>query len=142
MNILDQPLSDTEIETLDAFLMSDSTSDEVLAIDELVVPIAVLARLGDDDRELQQSLGDQEKIVELTEAVAESAAAIYEYSRSVADGPSQPHRRHAAKVGRNHPCPCGSGKKHKKCCGAGANLHRAPVSLSNRPPGYTESSLS
>jgi preprotein translocase subunit SecA len=25
----------------------------------------------------------------------------------------------AAKVGRNDPCPCGSGKKHKKCCGAG-----------------------
>jgi uncharacterized protein YecA (UPF0149 family) len=22
------------------------------------------------------------------------------------------------KVGRNDPCPCGSGKKHKKCCGA------------------------
>ncbi|MCS5606825.1 MAG: YchJ family protein [Alphaproteobacteria bacterium] len=22
------------------------------------------------------------------------------------------------KVGRNEPCPCGSGKKHKKCCGA------------------------
>jgi SWIM/SEC-C metal-binding protein len=21
------------------------------------------------------------------------------------------------KVGRNKPCPCGSGKKHKKCCG-------------------------
>jgi preprotein translocase subunit SecA len=28
--------------------------------------------------------------------------------------------RGAAKVGRNDPCPCGSGKKHKKCCGAGA----------------------
>jgi uncharacterized protein YecA (UPF0149 family) len=22
------------------------------------------------------------------------------------------------KVGRNEPCPCGSGKKFKKCCGA------------------------
>ena len=25
-------------------------------------------------------------------------------------------RREAAKVGRNDPCPCGSGKKYKKCC--------------------------
>lgn len=25
----------------------------------------------------------------------------------------------AAKVKPNDPCPCGSGKKHKKCCGAG-----------------------
>jgi uncharacterized protein YecA (UPF0149 family) len=23
-----------------------------------------------------------------------------------------------AKAGRNDPCPCGSGKKFKKCCGA------------------------
>lgn len=24
----------------------------------------------------------------------------------------------AGKIGRNDPCPCGSGKKYKKCCGA------------------------
>jgi preprotein translocase subunit SecA len=34
---------------------------------------------------------------------------------------SAPHadsiKRDAAKVGRNDPCPCGSGKKYKKCCG-------------------------
>ena len=29
-------------------------------------------------------------------------------------------RREAPKVGRNDPCPCGSGKKYKKCCGAAA----------------------
>ena len=27
-------------------------------------------------------------------------------------------RREAPKVGRNDPCPCGSGKKYKACCGA------------------------
>jgi SEC-C motif domain protein len=26
--------------------------------------------------------------------------------------------RQSPKVGRNDPCPCGSGKKYKKCCGA------------------------
>lgn len=30
----------------------------------------------------------------------------------------KPAQRTAAKVGRNDPCPCGSGKKFKKCCGA------------------------
>jgi len=25
--------------------------------------------------------------------------------------------RTAAAIGRNDPCPCGSGKKYKKCCG-------------------------
>ena len=31
--------------------------------------------------------------------------------------PPTPVRRSAPKVGRNDPCPCGSGKKFKKCCG-------------------------
>jgi SEC-C motif-containing protein len=30
----------------------------------------------------------------------------------------KPVVRAAPKIGRNDPCPCGSGKKHKKCCGA------------------------
>lgn len=30
----------------------------------------------------------------------------------------KPPQRVAAKVGRNDPCPCGSGQKYKKCCGA------------------------
>jgi preprotein translocase subunit SecA len=29
----------------------------------------------------------------------------------------KPLKRAEDKVGRNAPCPCGSGKKHKKCCG-------------------------
>jgi preprotein translocase subunit SecA len=29
-----------------------------------------------------------------------------------------PVRRETPKVGRNDPCPCGSGRKYKKCCGA------------------------
>lgn len=30
--------------------------------------------------------------------------------------PPKPHVRTSQKVGRNDPCPCGSGKKYKKCC--------------------------
>ena len=29
-------------------------------------------------------------------------------------------RREGKKVGRNDPCPCGSGKKYKQCCGRNA----------------------
>jgi preprotein translocase subunit SecA len=29
----------------------------------------------------------------------------------------EPIRKTAPKIGRNEPCPCGSGKKYKKCCG-------------------------
>ncbi len=42
---------------------------------------------------------------------------------SVQSGPrgakQQTVTREAPKVGRNDPCPCGSGRKYKKCCGAG-----------------------
>ena len=33
------------------------------------------------------------------------------------DRKSEPIQRTQVKVGRNDPCPCGSGKKYKKCCG-------------------------
>lgn len=33
------------------------------------------------------------------------------------EGPRTPYVRKGAKVGRNDPCPCGSGKKYKNCCG-------------------------
>ncbi|SHE66089.1 preprotein translocase subunit SecA [Desulforamulus putei] len=37
-------------------------------------------------------------------------------NRSADEGPRQPLRKEQ-QVGRNDPCPCGSGKKYKKCCG-------------------------
>jgi SEC-C motif len=37
--------------------------------------------------------------------------------RIVGEPPAAQKRARAAKVGRNDPCPCKSGKKHKKCCG-------------------------
>jgi preprotein translocase subunit SecA len=41
-------------------------------------------------------------------------------------GPSKPTtvRRGQPKVGRNDPCPCGSGKKYKKCCGVASAAGR------------------
>ena len=43
-------------------------------------------------------------------------------ARLAGDGPRQPRRVKASeKVGRNDPCPCGSGKKYKNCCGKVTN---------------------
>lgn len=46
---------------------------------------------------------------------------IPQLPRSAPDEPPKaspsPVRRDQEKVGRNDPCPCGSGKKYKKCCG-------------------------
>lgn len=38
------------------------------------------------------------------------------YSRAVRSGPP-PVKSASPKVGRNEPCPCGSGRKYKHCCG-------------------------
>jgi preprotein translocase subunit SecA len=40
-----------------------------------------------------------------------------EMSRGAGDETQRPTRREGDKVGRNAPCPCGSGKKYKRCCG-------------------------
>ncbi|HZM69678.1 MAG TPA: preprotein translocase subunit SecA [Candidatus Cryosericum sp.] len=40
------------------------------------------------------------------------------YTAPVKEAP-QPEKRAAGRVGRNDPCPCGSGKKYKKCHGSG-----------------------
>jgi tetratricopeptide (TPR) repeat protein len=40
-----------------------------------------------------------------------------------------------AKTGRNDPCPCGSGKKHKKCCLSGGVDQATHVHEAGIPPG-------
>tara|TARA_B100000686_G_C16794370_1_gene981199 strand:- start:1690 stop:2160 length:471 start_codon:yes stop_codon:yes gene_type:complete len=42
--------------------------------------------------------------------------AIANHTKKNSITPPQTFRRDTQKVGRNDPCPCGSGKKFKKCC--------------------------
>ena len=51
-----------------------------------------------------------------------------------------------SKISRNDPCPCGSGKKYKKCCGLKEQQARrprlsSPVSLINQAAGEKGSPL-
>jgi preprotein translocase subunit SecA len=60
---------------------------------------------------------------ELEEAFQRKKRRELEQARMAGSGDLQTVQqvvRGAAKVGRNDPCPCGSGKKYKKCCGANA----------------------
>jgi preprotein translocase subunit SecA len=45
------------------------------------------------------------------------ALAVQQAPVSADDDKEAPFRRFGAKVGRNDPCPCGSGKKYKQCHG-------------------------
>jgi preprotein translocase subunit SecA len=49
------------------------------------------------------------------EADAQAAAAAASTWQGLV--PKQPAMREAPKIGRNEPCPCGSGKKYKHCHG-------------------------
>jgi preprotein translocase subunit SecA len=58
---------------------------------------------------------------ELEESFQRKKKRELEQARMAGSGEAQTVQqvvRGAAKVGRNDPCPCGSGKKYKKCCGA------------------------
>jgi preprotein translocase subunit SecA len=59
---------------------------------------------------------------ELEEAFQRRKRRELEQARMAGSGDLQPVQqvvRGTAKIGRNDPCSCGSGKKYKKCCGAG-----------------------
>jgi yecA family protein len=82
---------------------------------EYVLPIALLSL--DDAKLIEFTQSDRpgqlldpvELRQELADEAADAVAGIYRYF----------HRRHsppAQAVGRNAPCPCGSGRKYKKCC--------------------------
>jgi SEC-C motif-containing protein len=77
--------------------------------------------------------GDDEGMVEFIAHYSAQGRAYYHHEKShftKKDGfwyfeegdivKNEPVHRDAPKVGRNDPCPCGSGKKYKKCCGANA----------------------
>jgi uncharacterized protein len=62
---------------------------------------------------------DVDLLVEAADQIPASVIAIHAFWKErrgrAATGTSRPQ---SAKVGRNDPCPCGSGRKHKRCCGA------------------------
>ena len=55
--------------------------------------------------------------VDRFEAKKEKPLVLSRGGEEAAEKQAQPVKRETRKVGRNEPCPCGSGKKYKKCCG-------------------------
>jgi uncharacterized protein len=89
-------------------------------VDELLYPFVVLA--GELPAKERRAFRPDEwaKLVKACEdGLADAIVDIREYWEAVRT-PLQTVRRAAPKIGRNDPCPCGSGKKYKKCHGAGA----------------------
>ena len=56
----------------------------------------------------------------LEDAANQAGADPNDPTQSRSDSKPEPIRNREQKVGRNDPCPCGSGKKYKNCCMRGA----------------------
>jgi len=104
------PLVEYQHEGYDMFmLMIDSIKDETI---EFLFKVQA-AREGDTVKGVFQSLPQEFRHDDVTPMSRMSSA-----SRETEDfEPPEQYKREAPKVGRNDPCPCGSGKKYKKCCG-------------------------
>jgi len=96
-------------------------SEEISYLDERLFPLMVLTGEAEsaarehgedwpDGREREQIESECEE--ELPQAVTD----IYRFW--MAKRGTETIRRDEPKIGRNEPCPCGSGKKFKQCCGA------------------------
>lgn len=83
--------------------------------EDLFFPLMVLAGVYDDEEnDVGMNISDSE-YQNLCDTLPETLNDIAAFWRAVRNKP-QTVRREGAKVGRNDPCPCGSGKKYKACC--------------------------
>ncbi len=84
---------------------------------EVGVPSVITGGRGGNGRPPRQVATS---VDEIEEAFQRKKKRELEQARMAGAGDMQVQQvvRSGAKVGRNDPCPCGSGKKYKKCCGA------------------------
>ncbi len=86
-----------------------------------LAPIGIFAETPDGSPPLIRSEKRREEIRENAPALFAACVAgllgFWEAARGQGGAPSGA-RRTAARISRNAPCPCGSGKKYKRCCGA------------------------
>jgi uncharacterized protein len=87
----------------------------------LTVPLAALAGYLEAaalEKVAPDAVEDYERWrAQRAEALADDVAALYRFWEEARNAPP-PATPARPRVGRNEPCPCGSGKKYKRCCGA------------------------
>ena len=94
-----------------------------------LLPIMMLAHEHDADLEMRHPI-EPERHDEVLQMMIAGVTRIYRYFEPhrragvAVEEATMPRRRARSKVGRNEPCPCGSGKKYKSCCSPDApTLH-------------------
>jgi len=91
-----------------------------------LIPMMMLYHDHDEDPEMRSDPITADKREQVIAFMAAGLIEAYKYFRKEREGdlgvPAPESRRSTPKIGRNDQCPCGSGKKYKKCCG-GAVVH-------------------
>ncbi len=87
-----------------------------------LLPMMMLAHEHDPDPEMRPPTMDNDKRQELLAVMIAGLTRTYRYFKprrrvDLQASANAPLRRQAPKIGRNDPCPCGSGRKYKHCCG-------------------------
>ena len=87
--------------------------EDMTILEEYLMPIRLFAT-----EEGWKALDDmaQDEIEEWQQKIGAAVERQHGYFAKRAIRLGQPYVRETPKVGRNDPCPCGSGKKYKRCC--------------------------
>jgi len=90
-----------------------------------LIPMMMLYHEHDEDPEMRPKPISPEKREEVIVHMAAGLLGAYQYFRAQREAYAETTfthepRRNAPKLGWNDPCPCGSGKKYKRCCGGAA----------------------
>ncbi|MDX8409380.1 MAG: UPF0149 family protein [Mariprofundales bacterium] len=88
------------------------------SVQDMLTPIRLFGLLEMDDMLATLS---EDRIVQIQQTILPAVRKLYRFwlSERKAEATSSHHvTADQVKVGRNDPCPCGSGKKFKRCCGS------------------------
>ena len=132
-------------EALTALRKGSAVVTDALMLEAIVIAVSYTAGPLDDDIDNEEAQLATEQLVQAATKVAPSLAHLNAFHawwnranltlhglREAAHGfdqerssrflrRTQTYRRQIPRVGRNDPCPCASGRKYKRCCGAPAD---------------------
>lgn len=107
-----QEYRSTSAQMFEAFL------DEVMFETVQTLSMVQIQGSNDVDAYEQQQIEERPQQLEANHPASQGIADAMGMPSSEPEKPSEAtYRRETPKVGRNDPCPCGSGKKYKQCCG-------------------------
>jgi uncharacterized protein len=101
----------------DDWALPDGSKDEAF-VDACLDPFYALITPEADWTPAERKLSRDEHVASAIWAAYD----LREFWRDRGYAPREPIRK-SPEPGRNDPCPCGSGKKYKKCCGADPTVH-------------------